>query len=170
MFALWPWLYEPPTEPGVGAWGGWPGWVVVLLLLAALGAGFAAGAAVFEAWPWLQRMLVPASVMRRRVEAEARRRFYDLRVRHTAGGSGVLLYVSLLERIAVVLPDEAIEGRLGEDAAARWCAQLTAALQKGDAASALAMTIEAMQTELARAMPREAGDVNELPDALVEVG
>ena len=51
--------------------------------------------------------------MREEVYARAREVFFDRRVHHTGGRSGVLLYVSLYERMAAVIADQSILERIG---------------------------------------------------------
>jgi putative membrane protein len=105
--------------------------------------------------------------MRDEVWGRSRQVFFDSRVHHTAGRTGLLIYVSLFERMAAVLADEAVTERLGQPALDALRDQLTAALAAQSLADALCATITAAGPRLAAALPREPGDVNELPDALV---
>jgi putative membrane protein len=105
--------------------------------------------------------------MRDEVWGRSRQVFFDSRVHHTAGRTGLLIYVSLFERMAAVLADEAVTERLGQPALGALRDQPTAALAAQSLADALCATITAAGPRLAAALPREPGDVNELPDALV---
>ena len=72
---------------------------------------------------WLRKM-------RDEVAARARAVFFDGRVHHTAGATGLLVYVSLYERMAAVLADQSVLDRLGQDAVDELCGVLTAGLQE----------------------------------------
>ena len=93
--------------------------------------------------------------------------FFDQRVYRTAGATGVLLYVSLYERKAVVLADRAIVDKLGPNALQDVCDTLTAHLRQSHPTNALCQAIAAVGEKLAPVLPRAADDINELPDALV---
>jgi putative membrane protein len=113
--------------------------------------------------PPLQRLLTLPRDRRDRVATAARAAFYDLGVSGTTGRNGILVFVSLFERIVEVVPDLRVDPRgLG----AGWTDAL-AAMQKaarrldGDA---LWAALESLGPVLGRAMPRSSDDVNELPD------
>ena len=55
---------------------------------------------------WLRRLFTPHTQMREEVLSRAREVFFDQRIHHTGGASGVLLYVSLFEHMAAVIADQ----------------------------------------------------------------
>ena len=79
--------------------------------------------------------------MRDEVAARARAVFFDSRVHHTAGNTGLLIYVSLYERMAAVLADQSIVDKLGQDALDELCAALTKKLRDLHPADAICQTI-----------------------------
>ncbi len=136
-------------------------------MIAAFVAGFLLGAAAAARWGALGRIFTPRGMMEQEVAARARAVFFDERVHHTAGGSGLLLYLSLHERTACVLGDEAVLERLGQPAIAEICARLVAEMRGGDPTLALTGAIGVAGERLAQVLPREAADANEIADALV---
>jgi putative membrane protein len=139
---------------------------IVLILLG----GFVLGAIIAANVGWIRRLFTPRGEMTLEVNARARQVFFDYRIRHTAQRGGVLLYVSLFERIAVVLADEVAGEKLGDGAVEQLCARLTERLRSGgNIADAIADTIRAAGERLAPVLPRQSGDVNELPDVLVTI-
>ena len=138
-------------------------------LLAALAGGFVVGLFISSRMPWLRRRLVGRAAMAVQVEAAAAAAFYDNRVRDTADATGVLIYLSLHERTAVILADRTALKARGPPAVNQLCADLVARLRAGDLADALCATIAAIGDALAEPLPRRADDVNELPDCLVLV-
>lgn len=127
-------------------------------LLLAFGLGYA----VCSLTP-LRRWLTPGRTKAARVAAAARATFYDLGVSRTSGRNGILLYVSLLERRAELVPDIAIEPRVLGDGWTRAAAAIQAAAGRCDF-DALLEAMSALGPALGQAMPRQADDVNELPD------
>lgn len=126
-------------------------------------AGGVAGAVV-ELLPGVKRTLSPRGMRHRAVVRAARATFVERGVHRTRDRSGVLVYVSWLEREAVVVADSEIErtlaGEIRDDAAR----SLTAAIRGGGAA--VARELERFAPALAAAMPRREDDVNELPDVI----
>lgn len=160
------WSLLPP-EGAAGDWGAWPADLRLAVLVVSTVAGFIIGAVVGAHVDWLRHLFTPSRQMRDEVLVRSRQVFFDSRVHHTAGRTGLLIYVSLFERMAAVLADEAVIERLGQPALDALRDQLTAALATRPLADALCETIAAAAPRLAAALPREAGDINELPDALV---
>jgi len=165
MALVW-WLYPlPATEPG--GWGGTPAVLQLFCMIAALIAGFIIGAIIADKIAPLSRLFTPRQQIRDEVDAKARAVFFDKRVHHTAGGSGLLIYISLLEHLAVVLADRATVEVIGQPAIDTLCAELTTRLKQGDVIEALCATIATAGERLAAVQPRVGGDVNELADTLV---
>lgn len=165
MLVVW-WVYPLPSSEG----GDWdrasPVWQIVALLLAGL-AGFLLGAFAGTRIETLRRLFTPAAQMREEVEARARAVFFDQRVHHTQRGAGLLLYVSLYERRAAAVADRSVLEQLGKAQLDELCGDLTRRLHDRSVVEALCETIQIAGQRLAVALPAEAGNPNELADALV---
>jgi putative membrane protein len=139
---------------------------IVLILLG----GFILGAVIAANVGWIRRLFTPRSERIAEVNVRARQVFFDHRVRRTANRGGVLIYISLFERMAVVLADEVAAEKLGDNAVNDLCNALTQRLHSGaNVADAIVETIRAAGTRLAGVLPRQSNDVNELPDELVTI-
>lgn len=163
------WLLFPREAPDSGSWAGLSAFSGVVFLIAAIGLGFLAGAVAGSRTAWLRRLFTPRRQMREEVHSRAREIFFDQRVHHTQGATGLLIYVSLFERLAVVLGDEEVVKTLGQAALDGLCQQLTSDLRKGEFATAFRNLISEAGDQLSRALPGSTGDVNELKDALVVI-
>lgn len=161
------WTFWPHTPHEQGSWGNSPAWIHFVVLAMSVVAGFLVGAIFASRVGWLKRLFTPRSMMRDDVQSRARHVFFDGRIHHTQGRSGLLIYVSLLEHQAVVLADAAIVEQLGQVQIDALCQQLTDTLRTGDLTTALCATIASAGQKLAAVLPRQADDSNELPDALV---
>lgn len=161
------WVLWPQPDRMTATWGldwtrlGLPAFVAAGLI------GFVGGALVAGRMPWLRRLFTPRVQMRDEVNARARSVFFDDRVHRTQGATGILVYLSLYERTAVILADETAHRALGDGALNELCDRLTRGLSGGDPADAVCATIADLGERLAAPLPRAADDRDELPDALV---
>ncbi len=156
-----------PGDVDSGHWGGFPVWAQVLLMVAVMAVCFLVGAVLADRFHGLRLLFTARQQMKEEVNLRARELFFDRRVHHTEGASGVLIFVSLYERMAVVLGDRTVVEKLGEEFPQQLCERLTEALRKDDVGTAICDTIHHAATSLATALPRGEDDVNELSDALV---
>jgi putative membrane protein len=120
--------------------------------------------AVTELLPAVKRLLSPRAMRRREVLRAARAAFVERGVHCTRDRSGILVYISWLEREVAVVVDAGIERALPAEIHADAVRSLTAAISSGGAA--VARQLERFAPALACAMPRRDDDVNELPDAI----
>ena len=112
----------------------------------------------------LPRWLVPASRRRRVVAARARATFVERGIRRTRGATGVLVYVSVAERMAEVVADDGVVAAVDERDWRPLVAAIDDAARQGGVAVGAA--IARLAPVLAAALPRGADDVNELADDL----
>lgn len=124
--------------------------------------GIAGG--VVELLPGVKRALSPAAMRHAAVLRAARATFVERGVHNTRDRSGLLVYISWLEREVVLIADSGLEQAMS--AHARDAAQqaLTAAMARGGAA--VARELELLAPALCAALPCRTDDVNELPDAI----
>jgi putative membrane protein len=163
------WLLVPEPWYELGRWDSVsPVWKLAALTAATV-LGFLVGASAAERVGWLQRLFASRNLMHEEVTQRAYQFFYDQRVHRTAGAGGVLIYISLHERMASIIADQAVLDKLGKAAIADLCRELTNDLKRGSLAAAVCGAIDRLGQRLAPALPRAAGDINELPDALITV-
>jgi putative membrane protein len=112
----------------------------------------------------LRRILV---FQRRKLEAvrlAARAAFVDLGVSRTHARTGVLIYISMFERVVEVVPDIGVEAApLGAD----WNAAVTRlerSLAPSPDVDRFLDAMRALGPILGKALPHQADDENELPD------
>ncbi len=98
----------------------------------------------------------------REVNRAADAAFWEEAVHATHGRTGVLVYVSVLERIVAIRADSAIAANVPADA---WIPVVRAFSEGGIDNERFAGAFRAMGAVLAKHLPRAADDVNESPDA-----
>lgn len=136
-------------------------WVLLILI-----GGFIVGAALTSRVGWLRRLLATEREMRAEVERAAWEAFARLRVARTAGGTGMLLYLSLFERMVCVVGDEPIAQKLDQKAWDEVRDTLVVGIRGRRAAEALCQAIARCGELLSKHFPLQPGDVNELANEL----
>jgi putative membrane protein len=114
--------------------------------------------------PPLLRWLTPTSIRRRWVRRAAQATFYEKGIRLTRGRTGLLVYVSMLERMVEVVCDSAVSDAVARGPWDHAVGELQAAVARGDGGVEVARGIERLAEVLAPVLPRAEDDENELPD------
>jgi putative membrane protein len=135
-------------------------------LLLILVAGFMLGVAVTSRIAWLRRLLATHREMRQEVERGAEEAFARFRLARTVGGTGILLYVSLFERMVCVLGDAPIGAKLDQEIWNKIHATITDGIRRKRPADAFCQAIPHCGELLSRHFPRRAGDVDKLGSEL----
>lgn len=144
-------LYDPARHPEI----------LILFDVVAL---FALGAWISSAWPAVRRALASKRRREDQVRAAAESAFYDEHVGSTTSRTGVLIYLSLLERQLLVLADQGITNAVAANA---WNACVVDLRRLGgapDPPKALLDGIRELGEVLAAALPASPGHEHELPN------
>jgi putative membrane protein len=124
---------------------------------------------LLQYWQALKFWLIPAAVKHHRVRARAITCFKVGAERRTSGRTGILIYLSLRERRAEIVADESIAAKVSPEVWGDAMAAMLSEIRAGRMADGLIAAVERVGAVLAEHFPRDAGDVNELPDRLIEV-
>jgi putative membrane protein len=167
-----PWLARSLVAFACGLLGAWlflelAPWVDVRWALGFEVAVTFATFALFGARP-LERLLVGPALAEREVLEQAFALFARHGLHRTRGHTGVLILLSELERRAVILGDEGIHARLGEQGWRRYVERIVAAIRRGRAADGLVEVLAELADVLAELAPPEATNDNELPNAVLD--
>lgn len=118
--------------------------------------------------PAVRRFLTPRSLKRLRVQRRAAEQFIAKNLHATRERTGLLIFVSLGERMAELIADEGIAEHVEPHVWDKAMAALTAGLKRGDPEAGFVAAIELCAEVLATKFPAREGDnPNELPDAVV---
>jgi len=128
-----------------------------------------AGMWLLQLWRPLRLFLVPGPYKHARVRARAITCFKVGAERRTHGRTGILIYLSMEERRAEIVADEAIAGKVDPLVWGQAMAALLAHVREGRVAEGMVAGIESVGKVLAEHFPIAEGDTNELPDRLIEV-
>lgn len=138
---------------------------VALWLFAALWVAFY----FLTGWSPIVRFLVPRARRAASALARAERAFVEEGVMETRARSGVLIFLSEVEREIVVLADKGIHERAPAEEWATCVSELSEGLKAGEPMRSLLRIIERLGLLLSQHFPIELDDKNELPDAVREV-
>lgn len=117
----------------------------------------------------LRMALTPDATKSRRVHARALALFRTGAEKRTKAATGVLVYLSIAERRAEIIADEAIHSKVAQDVWGEAMAALIVAVKDGRPGDGMAAAVERIGKVLAEHFPRSEGDTNELPDRLIEL-
>ena len=102
------WVFFQGVVTEEGAWGGVGIALGLIPCIAMVVVGFALGSALATYFPVLRLPFILKAEMSEEVARRAHEVFARERVRGTAGGTGILIYLSLYERVVYILPDDAV--------------------------------------------------------------
>ncbi|HEV7504159.1 MAG TPA: hypothetical protein VGS07_04545 [Thermoanaerobaculia bacterium] len=117
---------------------------------------------IFSRSPLLSRAFTRQAVRRGRAETAARSVFVERRVHSTSGRTGILLYLSLLEREAVLVVDLAVEALAATDAWRAAVGEIEGAMRRGASGLEVAAKVSGLAAVLGPVLPRNENDVDEL--------
>ena len=120
-------------------------------------------------WMPLRLFLTPAATKHRRVRRRAVTIFQAAASGRTTGRTGILIYLSLAERRAEIIADEAILKVTDDHTWGEAMAALLAEIRDGRVGDGICAAIERVGAVLAEHFPRSTDDLNEIPDKLIEL-
>ena len=117
----------------------------------------------------LRLALTPGRTKTRRVHRRAVELFRAGCELKTRGRTGIVIYLSLLERRAEILADKAIAEQVEPEVWGEAMADLVDEVKAGRPGAGLAKAVDRVGAVLARILPPKGDNPNELPDRLVEL-
>jgi putative membrane protein len=156
----------------IGTFLGWnfePSRRFVMLYLFVKMAGAFLFVRILLAWMKLRMALTPGATKTRRVRRRAVELFRAGTEKRTKGRTGILLYLSLLERRAEIVADEAIHSKVDADMWGEAMAALTDEVKAGRTGEGMALAVAKIGEVLAKCLPPTLDNPNELPDRLIEL-
>ena len=167
--AAWPAALEWWWDRLVGGWGAEPSLRQLLTFLMILAvAKFTVVLMILRFMP-LRLALTPGNTKTRRVRRRAQAVFKAAAERRTAGRTGILIYLSMAERRAEIIGDEAITSVTTPETWGEAMADLIAQVKQGRVADGMVAAIQDIGVVLSEHFPRSAEDKNEIPDKLIEL-
>lgn len=123
--------------------------------------------ALFRSMPSLKFAFVGNKRKEEAVKERALRAFYEKGLYKTKQNTGVLFFLSLLERKVWVLADKGIHGKIHQNTLNKFANIVSQGIKEGRASEALCEAIMEAGEVLAKHFPAAAGHVDELPDDVI---
>ena len=120
-------------------------------------------------WMPLRLALTPGATKHRRVRRRAVTVFRAAAEKRTVGRTGILIYLSMGERRAEIVADEAILKVTDDQTWGEAMAALLELVREGRPGDGICAAIERVGLVLSEHFPRSAEDKNEIPDKLIEL-
>lgn len=143
-----------------------PGWYVTafygIAFFAVIGISF-----LFANLPAIDRIVVPRHERSRAVYERAIRHFAESGVYATRERTGILVFVSLMEREVRIVADSGISAKIAQGEWDSIAQELALGIKAGKANEALETTVRRCGELLASHFPTRRDNPNELPDGLV---
>lgn len=115
----------------------------------------------------LKILFMPARRLQEEVRERAVRAFFEKGLHKTRDETGVLVFISILERTVWILGDRGINEKISQDFWSARASELSLAMKGKEYCAALCEVIARCGEELARHFPRKADDTNELADGVL---
>lgn len=169
VFAALPLPFLELWDRLIGGWG--HQWSTGELASMVIGLGLLTFVIVMlvQQWEPLKFFLIPGPTKTIRVHNQAVRQFKVGADRRTTGRTGVMIYLSMAEHRAEIVADQSIAAIVPAEVWGEAMGDMLSHIRKGHVAEGLAAGIRDVGFVLAQHFPRGEGDVNELPDRLIEV-
>lgn len=117
--------------------------------------------------PALDRLIIPSRVKQKEVYCRALRHFVESGVYKTIDRSGVLIFISVLERRVIILADDGISAKIEQSAWAKICNALTESIKEKNAGEGICQAIKSCGELLSQHFPAKNKNPNELNDGLM---
>ena len=175
LFAVLAWAAWRPTALEwwydflFGGWSPEPTLSQLLTLLMAFAALKFTIALLILKWMPLRLALTPSATKHRRVRRRAVAIFKAAAEKRTAGRTGILIYLSMGERRAEIIGDEAITSVTTPETWGEAMAALLVDVKAGRVADGIVAAIGEVGSVLTEHFSRSVEDVNEIPDKLIEL-
>ncbi len=169
IFAAAPALLQWWFDLFFGGWRAEPtlGELLMLLLVLAV-AKFTVVLMILKYMP-LRLALTPSATKTRRVRRRSIAIFKAGADRRTVGRTGILIYLSMAERRAEIVADEAITKVTTPETWGEAMAALLVEVKAGRPADGIVAAVERVGEVLKEHFPRSSPDTNEIPDKLIEL-
>ncbi|MFZ3253058.1 MAG: TPM domain-containing protein [Syntrophales bacterium] len=123
---------------------------------------------LFRRFPHLKLPFVGKRRVLEAVRERAVRAFFEKGLYKTRDETGILIFISILERKVWILGDKGIDAKIAPQFWRSLADELSAGLRQNRACEALCTVIEKCGKTLKEHFPRRGDDVNELEDELID--
>ncbi len=121
----------------------------------------------FARFDWIQRVLTPQADLEKQVMDRAQLEFYQSKIKQTRDSTGILYFISLFEKKAVILADKTISDRLSPETWNNEIELMIDGIKNGEFAKGVVQAITDGGNILKEHFPIQSDDINELSNQLI---
>jgi putative membrane protein len=122
---------------------------------------------LFQRVDVLKKLFIGIRRREETVRLRAERAFYEKGLYKTKKNTGVLFFLSLLERKVWILADKGIYEKMDQETLNRFANEVSRGIREGRACDALSQAIQEIGTLLSRHFPITPDDIDELPNEVM---
>lgn len=122
---------------------------------------------LFKSFPELKLLFVSVRSIEKKVMERAIRGFYEKGLYRTRLNTGVLFFISILEKKVWIIADKGIYSKIAQEDLLRLARSISEGIKQGRACIALCNAISEMGEILAMHFPVTKDDINELTDEMI---
>jgi putative membrane protein len=123
--------------------------------------------ALFQRIDGLKKFFIGTRRKEEAVRMRAERTFFEKGLYKTKKNTGVLFFLSLLERKVWILADKGIYEKMDQETLSRYAVEVSGGVREGRACDALSKAIREIGALLSRHFPITPDDVNELSNVMI---
>jgi putative membrane protein len=129
--------------------------------------GFLIGLLVISHIPFFKRLVLPRKKMQNEVRFRAMAEFYQQGLYKTGEENGILIMLSIFERMVVVLGDKGVHAKVPADYWDKMKDKIIEGIKQNKTGSTIVDVVKSSAGELSAHFPIKPGDINELPDEVI---
>jgi putative membrane protein len=122
---------------------------------------------LFQKVDGLKKLFIGVRRKKEAVRLRAERAFFERGLYKTKRNTGVLFFLSLLERKVWILADKGIYEKMEQETLNRFANEVSRGIREGRACDALSKAIQEIGVVLSRHFPITSDDTDELPDEVM---
>jgi putative membrane protein len=122
---------------------------------------------LFQKVDGLKKFLIGVRRKEEAVRLRAERAFFERGLYKTKRNTGVLFFLSLLERKVWILADKGIYEKMEQETLNRFANEVSRGIKEGRACEVLSQAIQGIGVLLSRHFPITPDDIDELPDEVI---
>lgn len=124
---------------------------------------------LFSRFKKMIRSFIPHSIKEESVKERVFKEFYTRGLHNTRDKTGILIMLSVVERLVYILADQGIYEKISQDKLNAFASNITDKIKKGNKADGVIETINELNSVLKIYFPIKSDDTNELSNKVIQI-
>lgn len=114
--------------------------------------------------PAVDRLIIPKKIQNKKVQNRAVRHFIESETCYTQDRTGILIFISIMERKVILLADKGINEKIPQDKWDKIVSDLVIGIKDNNIVGSITDSVKTCGDILTKEFPIKQGDINELSD------